>query len=85
MERNRNEYLGRLIKKLQRIESKSVDQFKMNSIISNIRQFLNKESNHATNQELIGLRKVFRDMVVKFWMGNEFNNNDDVKHNKVIT
>ena len=34
------------------------------------------------NQELIELRKVFHGMVVKFWIGEDFNNKDDRKYNE---
>ena len=76
---NKNECLGRLRKKCERIDSNNVDQFKTNAIISYIQKKLNKESNHLTNQELIGLRNVFRGMVVKCWIGDDFNNNDSIK------
>ena len=84
MERNINDHLGRLRKKLERTDSKNVDQFKKNAIVSNMQKSLNKESNYLTNQELIGLRNVFLGMVVKYWIGDDFNNNDDRKCNKAI-
>ena len=50
MERKRNEYLGRLRKKLEKTDSKNVDQIKINAIISDIQKFLNKESNYQKNR-----------------------------------
>ena len=84
IESKRNEYLGRLRKKLDKTDCKNVDQVKINAIIRDIQKFLNKESNYQKNQELIGLRNVFRGMAVQCWIGPSFNNNNDRKHNKVI-
>ena len=58
-----------------------MDQFKTNTIIRDIKK-INKESNCLTNQELIGLRNAFHGMVVKFWIGEDFNNKDDRKYNE---
>ena len=84
MESKTNECLGRLRKKLEKADSKNVDQVETNVIISDIHKFLNKESNYQTNQELIGLMNVFRGIAVQCWIGDNFNNNDDRKHNKVM-
>ena len=65
VERRGNECLGRSRKKLERVESKNVDQFKTNTIVSGIQKNLNKESNLTTNQESIGLRNMFYGMVVE--------------------
>ena len=83
--KKRNEFLGRSIKKLDKACSKNVDQVKISTIISDIHNFLNTESNYQTNQELIGLRNIVRGTSVQCWIGDNFNNNDDRKFNKVIT
>ena len=83
MESKRNEHLGRLRKKLDKVDSKNVEQDKINTIISDIQKFLDKEPNFQTNQELIGLRNIFRGIAVQLWICDDFNNNDDKKHNKV--
>ena len=82
-ESKRNEYLGRLRKKIDKADSKN--EVKINAIISDIHTFLQKESNYQTSQELIGLRNLFRGMAFQFWIGDDFKNNNDRKHNKVIT
>ena len=79
VESKRNECLGKLREKLDKEESKNACQLKINAIIVDIQKFLNKESDYQTNQELIGLRNVFRGMAVQFWIGGAFNNNDDRK------
>ena len=52
--------------------------------MNNIQAYLNNTSNFQMNQELIALRKVFREYVVKSWIGNPVES-IDFKYNKILT
>ena len=83
VERKRNEWLSRLRRKLEKVDKTNADQMKTNTIISDIRKFLNDESDCQTNQELLGMIIFFRGTASQYCTGVELCNDERRKHNKI--
>ena len=60
------------------------DLIKTNKIVSDIRTFLKNETSFETNQEVLGMRNVFRGITIKSWTENNFETSEDHKCNKII-
>ena len=56
----------------------------VNEMINDVRKYFNKESNYWTNQQVIGMREVFRRVVVKFWVALPLESVNFSKYNKIL-
>ena len=53
-------------------------------MINEIVKYFNEEENFWTNQKVMGVREVFRCVVVKSWVAMPVKNMDFKKHNKML-
>ena len=79
-----NSYLSKLRITLEKVDDANEGSIKINKIVSYIRKLLNNERRFETNQEMLGMRNVFRGIVIKSWTGNDFDASNDRKFNKII-
>ena len=84
VEGKRDEFLTKLRIKLIKADDTNEDLIKVNKIVSDMSEFLKNETSFETNQEAFGMRNVFRGIRMKSWTGNNFETNEDRKHNKII-
>ena len=82
--RKRTDYLDKLRKEQTRVDASSEDVAKINSLLNDISRYLKNEKSFESNQEMLGMRNMFRGIVVKSWTGNNFETSADCKHNKMI-
>ena len=88
MRKKRSACLSKLWRKLEKENDANKDSMKINKIVSDISKLLNNETSFETsfetNQEILGMRNVFRWIVIKSWTGNDFDTSEDRKNNKTI-
>ena len=71
-------------KELEKEYDTSEDVVKINSIVNDISVCFKNEIIFETNQEILGLRNVCRGILIKIWIGNNFETTEDHKCNKFI-
>ena len=84
VEGKRDELLTKSRIKLIKVDDTNEDLLKANKIVSDTSEFLKNETSFETNQEAFGMRNVFRGIRMKSWTGNNFETNEDRKHNIII-
>ena len=76
--------LRKLRSKLEKSDDANEYSIKINKIVIDTSKFLNNDTSFEINQEILGIRNVFRGTLIKIWTGNNFGTSDDRKHNKII-
>ena len=56
----------------------------VNEMIKKVRKYFNRESNFCTNQQVLGMREVFRGVVVKSWVYLPLEKIKFSKHNEKL-
>ena len=72
IEGKRDEYLTKLRFKLIKSNDTKEDLIKINKIVRDISKFIKNETSFETNQEFLGMRNVFRRIIIKICTGNNF-------------
>ena len=62
--------------KTNEIRWKNEDSSKIDKIVRELSKFLKNETTFETNQEVLGM--------IKIWIGNNLETSEDRKHNKII-
>ena len=67
------------------MKNKNKENFEL--ILPDVKKYLYKYEIYQTNQETIGLKHVFRSMVIKFLLGNEIEKNENKiqRTTKIVT
>ena len=72
IEGKRDEYLTKLRFKLIKSNDTKEDLIKINKIVRDISKFIKNETSFETNQIFLGMRNVFRRIIIKICTGNNF-------------
>ena len=72
------------MRKLEKKDDANEDSINTNKIVSDTINFLNNQKIFETSQETLEIRNMFRGIMIKSWTGNNFDANEDRKHNKII-
>ena len=83
---------GAWIKKLNKKSNETAKKLKastherkiINEIIKDVRKHFNRESNFWTNRQVLDMREVFREVVVKFWVALPLERINFRVHDKII-
>ena len=71
-------------KEIRKKDDANEDSINTNKIVSDTINFLNNQKIFETSQETLEIRNMFRGIMIKSWTGNNFDANEDRKHNKII-
>ena len=81
----RAEFILNLHADLKKVQIEDVPDYELRLIIEDIRKFMRDEvDNYNTNQQIIGMKHLFRGFSVKAWKGAQFNNNKYTNLNRIL-
>ena len=88
MKESREEWISELCKKLanaaRKVKVSAYEKNIVKEIIKDIGTYFNGEAKFWTNQQVLGIREVFRGVVVKIWVAMPLERVIFLVHNKII-
>ena len=82
----RVKFILEVYKELKSIQTKEISNNELRAMIKDIRQFMKneEEEDFETNQSFIGMKQLFRGIIIRAWFGTNFEMNKYVEYNKII-